>query len=499
MRRPCWLLAIATGASLMFGSDLHAQGERFVFALTQQGQVYGIADFDIAKFLGIPYTAPPTGAARWRAPAKAPQRAEILIANKFGPSCPQASEQTLGAPLRNSEDCLNLNIFTPARMDDRLPVMVWIHGGGLVSGTGGDPLYDGSLLAREGVVIVTFNYRLGALGWLGSGILSGHDKEDGIGNYGMKDQIAALGWVRDNISAFGGDPDNVTIFGSSSGANAVAMLMASRRATGLFQKAIIQSASLRELARDRNATASAAQAFAQALGVGQVQMRQSDLQKILAVQTKLAEDTGLRPAYTIDGSYVDEQLEDAIRAGHEQHIPLLIGSNAFPYAPNEQSMPRALLQKLLQMTSRLYPDSSSERDAAARIRTDWVFAEPTRWVARRHAERGSATYRYLFGYVPESAEPPIEGEAGQEIRFVFGTLGVRSGLYSQKDRELSDTMRAYWTNFARYGDPNGSDLPAWRPQSARDDLLSISNSGVTYGPDPMKERLDIIEHLTSRP
>src|SRR5262249_21299229 len=148
-------------------------------------------------------------------------------------------------------------------------------------------------LARDGVVVVTFNYRLGVLGWLGSGLLSGDDAEDGIGNYGMRDQIAALHWVHDNISAFGGDPNSVTIFGSSSGANAVAMLMASRRATGLFQKAIIQSASFRELARERNAEASTAQMFAQALGVSQVQMRQSPLQKILAVQKTLAEDPAL--------------------------------------------------------------------------------------------------------------------------------------------------------------------------------------------------------------
>jgi para-nitrobenzyl esterase len=481
----------------MLGSRAHAQSERFVFALTQEGQVLGIADNDIAKFLSVPYAAPPVGADRWRAPAKAPQHADILVANKFGASCPQAVEQSFAAPIRISEDCLNLNIFTPARMDERLPVMVWIHGGGLISGTAADPLYDGSALARDGIVVVTFNYRLGALGWLGSLALSRDDKEDGIGNYGMKDQIAALRWVHDNISAFGGDPDNVTIFGSSAGANAVAMLMASKRATGLFQKAIIQSVSFRELARDRDATESAAHAFAQGLGVGEAEMRQSDLRKILAVQTKLAADPALRPAYTIDGVDVDEQLEDAIRAGHEQHIPLLIGSNGFPYAPNVQSMPAALVQKLLPMTRRLYPDSLSDGDASARIRADWVFSAPTRLVARSHAARGSATYRYLFDYVPESADPPEAGEEGQEIRFVFGTLAVRSGPYSHQDREISNMMRAYWTNFAKQGDPNGSGLPLWRAQSDGDDLLVISNSGITCGPDPMKERLDLIEQITS--
>ena len=497
MRRLCWFLAFATGALLIFGSHLHAQGERFVFALTREGQVYGIADSDIARFMGIPYAAPPIGSARWRAPATAPQRAEILAASKFGPSCPQVSRQAFEA--RSSEDCLTINIFTLARMDERLPVMVWIHGGGLITGTGADPLYDGSALARDGVVVVTFNYRLGALGWLGSGTLSGDDEEDGVGNYGMKDQIAALRWVQDNISAFGGDPDNVTIFGSSSGATAVAMLMASRRGAGLFQKAIIQSASFRGLTRDRKAVERTTVEFAQALGVSQVQMRQSDLRKILAVQKKLAEDPGLRPAYTIDHSYVDEQFEDAVRAGHEQHIPLLIGSNAFPYTPDARSMPGAWLERLLQMTTQLHPDSSGQKNAAARLRTDWVFSEPTRFVARSHAEHGSATYRYLFDYVPETAEPPEEGEEGQEIRFVFGTLGVRSGPSSDRDREISNTMRTYWTNFAKYGDPNGSGLPAWRPQSAQDDLLLISNSGVTCGPDPMKERLDLIESLKSRP
>jgi para-nitrobenzyl esterase len=501
IRRLCWwlcrLMALATGALLMFGSGLHAQGERFVFALTREGQVYGIDYFDVAKFMGIPYAAPPIGPARWRAPAKASPHDDIFTANKFGPSCPQPFE-----PLAHgSEDCLTINVFTPAKMDERLPVMVWIHGGGLISGTAGDPLYDGSALAQDGVVVVTFNYRLGALGWLGlgwlgSGALSDDDEEDGIGNYGMKDQIAALRWVRDNISAFGGDPDNVTIFGSSSGANAVAMLMASKRATGLFQKAIIQSASFREPARDRSEAERAAQAFAQALGVSPAGMRQSRLPEIIAVQRKLMKDPHLRSAYTIDGDYVNEQLEDAIVAGHEQHIPLLVGSNGYPYAPYAQGMPEALLQKL---TARIHPDSSRQKDARARIRTDWAFSEPARLVARMHAEHGSATYRYLFDYVPETAEPPEEGDEGQEIRFVFGTLGVRSGLYSHKDQDVSRTMRSYWTNFAKNGDPNGSGMPAWRPQSARDDLLLISNSGIVCGADPMKERLDLIEQLTSRP
>jgi para-nitrobenzyl esterase len=497
MRRFFWFLTFATGALWMFGSEAHAQGERFVFALTREGQVYGIADSDIARFMGIPYAAPPVGSARWRAPAKAPQRAEIFAANKLGPSCPQSSQQTFEA--RSSEDCLTINVFTLARMDERLPVMVWIHGGGFVTGTGADPLYDGSALARDGVVVVTFNYRLGALGWLGSGLLSGDDEQDGIGNYGMKDQIAALRWVHDNIAAFGGDPDNVTIFGSSSGANAVAMLMTSRRATGLFQKAIIQSASFRDPARDRKAAERTASAFAQALGVSQVQMRQSELKKILAVQKKLAEDSALRPAYTIDDAYVDEPLEDAIRAGHEQHIPLLIGSNGFPYTPDARSMPGAWFERLLQMTTQLHPDSSGQKGSVARLRADWVFSEPTRRVARSHAEHGSVTYRYLFDYVPQTAEPPEEGEEGQDIRFVFGTLAVRSGPSSDRDREVSSTMRTYWTNFAKSGDPNGSGVPAWHPQSAQDDLLLISNSGVICGPDPMKERLDLIEHLKSRP
>ena len=492
LRRLCWFLAFATAALSMFGSlvfesGLRAQGERFVFALTREGQVYGIADFDIAKFMGIPYAAPPIGPARWHAPAKAPERSEILAANRFGPSCPQAPGQMFQASIQNSEDCLTINIFTPARMDERLPVMVWIHGGGLSSGTAADPLYDGSGLARDGVVVVTFNYRLGALGWLGSAKLSGAEDGDGIGNYGMKDQVAALHWVRDNISAFGGDPDNVTVFGSASGANAVAMLMLSRRARGLFQKAIIQSASFRTLARDRDAAERSAQAFAHALGVNLAEMRLSDPQKIVAVQTK--HDRALEPAYTLDGSYVDEQLQDAFGAGHEQHIPLMIGSNGFPYAPSARSMPVPLLQKLLQATN----------DTPQRIRTDWVFSAPTRSVARAHAEHGSATWRYLFDYVPETAASPEEGEEGQEIRFIFGTLGVRAGLYSHKDREVSKAMRTYWTNFAKYGDPNGPDLPAWRPQSAQDNLLLISNSGVTCSSDPMKERLDLIERITSRP
>ena len=239
MRFAIVLLALAATLGQSGYDAAVAQGEQFLFVTTLEGQAFGVVQAGVASFKGLPYASPPIGSLRWRAPQPPPARPEILTADQYGPACLQPPIP--GEPERDrvSEDCLTVNVFRPFEVNTPLPVMVWIHGGSFVTGAGGDPLYDGSRLAQEGVIVVTFNYRLGPLGWFAHPALAQDGSDGAIANYGMMDQIAALRWVRDNIGAFGGDPNNVTLFGGSS----VAMLMLCGGSSGLFQKAIIQSGS----------------------------------------------------------------------------------------------------------------------------------------------------------------------------------------------------------------------------------------------------------------
>ncbi|TFV40610.1 esterase [Bradyrhizobium frederickii] len=477
------LALIAASAFLwLAGSAMAQPAGQFPFALTREGQMLGAVEGEVASFKGLAYAAPPVGALRWRSPQPTPESSEMHTAYAYGAPCLQPA-----LPVA-SEDCLTLNVFRPFGVDGPLPVMMFIHGGGFVSGTANELLFDGARLAQAGLIVVTANYRLGALGWLVDPASSG-----GSGNYGLMDQIAALHWVRDNIAAFGGDRDNVTLFGSGAGATSIALLMLSAQARGLFQKAILQSIPARAHLRSVQEAEAVGRQFVAALG-SLADLRGVEPRRLLAAQSRLLQTSRRSFAPMRDGSLVTEDIAAGFAAGHQSRIPLIIGSNDdetdfdSEFDIKEEVASSGISSDELR---ELYPGLAGPSELAARFYTDKIFSEPARLLARLHAAGGAATFRYRFAYVPEARRASPEGGHGRELQFIFGAEGVPgAGIFSRGDRKLASRMRSYWINFARSGDPNGPDLPHWDAEAGRDRLLLMTNDGVASGDDPLAERLD---------
>ncbi|MBR0700125.1 carboxylesterase family protein [Bradyrhizobium diazoefficiens] len=476
-------LIAASAFFLLAGSAVAQPVGQFPFALTREGQMLGAVEGEVASFKGLAYAAPPIGALRWRPPQPTPESSEMQTAYAYGAPCLQPA-------LRDaSEDCLTLNVFRPFGVDGPLPVMMFIHGGGFVGGTANEHLFDGARLAQAGLIVVTANYRLGALGWLAHPALS----EGGSGNYGLMDQIAALHWVHDNIAAFGGDPANVTLFGSDAGATSIALLMLSAHARGLFQKAILQSLPARARLRSLQEAEAIGRQFVAALGP-QADVRAAEPRRLLASQNRLLETSRRSFAPMMDGNLVTEDIAAGFAAGHQSRIPLIIGSNDdetgfdSEFDTKEEVAASGIPSDELR---KLYPEIVRSSDLAARFYTDKVFSEPARLLAGLHAASGTATFRYRFAYVPEARRASPEGGHGRELQFIFGAEGVPgAGIFSRGDREVARRMRSYWINFARSGDPNGPDLPHWDAAAGRDRLLLITNDRIASGDDPFAERLD---------
>jgi para-nitrobenzyl esterase len=321
----------------------------------------------------------------------------------------------------------------------------------------------------------------------------------------MLDQIAALRWVHENIRAFGGDPNNVTLFGTSSGATSVALLMLCEQSRDLYQKAILESVPGRERVRSMEMAEAVSEQFLQAVGYDRnvPDPRAIDLKVILAAEKILLSKPSQGFGPTEDGILVKEDIADGFGAGRQSRIPLIIGSNedetdfgSEPDFNEELGLTGASVDEL----RRLYPEASRNlAELAARLYTDRVFTEPVRLVARSHAATGSPTFRYRFSYVPEAQRPGSEGGRGRELQFIFGAEGVPgAGVFTHRDREVSNLLRAYWTNFAKTGDPNEPGLPLWEASSNREPLLLISNAGTSSGDDPWSERLDRLERRSQK-
>ncbi|WP_025037995.1 carboxylesterase/lipase family protein [Bradyrhizobium sp. DOA9] len=468
---------------------------QFPFALTREGQMLGAVEGEVAAFKGLPYAAPPVGALRWQPPQPTTESSEMRTAYDYGAPCLQPALPAA------SEDCLTLNVFRPFGVDGPLPVMVFIHGGAFVTGTANGSLFDGAKLVQAGLIVVTVNYRLGAPGWLAHPALP----HAGSGNFGLMDQVAALQWVQDNIAAFGGDPNNVTLFGSDAGATSIALLMLSAPARDLFHKAILQSVPGRAHLRSAEDAEAIGRLFVAALGP-KTDLRAVEPRRLLAAEAQLLETSPRSFAPMIDGHLVTEDLAAGFAAGRQSRIPLIIGSNEDETDPENEA---AIKEELAPGTSsdelrRHYPDLARPSDLAARIYTDKVFSEPVRLLARLHAASGAPTFRYRFAYVPEARRGNPDAGHGRELQFIFGAEGVPgAGILSRRDREVARRMRAYWTNFARSGDPNGldlngPDLPRWDAAAGGDRLLLITNDGVASGEDPFAERLDGLANESRR-
>jgi para-nitrobenzyl esterase len=464
---------------------------------TAEGPVVCTLDHaaDVWSCKGIPYAAPPVGSLRWRAPAPAPIHAHPLDGSKYGPGCIQSGSGGLffSSTMPTSEDCLSLNVWFSARATQHpLPVMVWMHGGGFILGSGSQALYDGTNLAGREALIVTINYRLGPLGWAAHKGLVGQDPaHPGAGNYGLLDQIAALHWVHDNIASFGGDPRNVTIFGESAGAVSVCSLLASPLATGLFQQAIMESGLCMTSAEMSDLTTATAQGdrLATALGCDTA----TDVVACMrskpgsTVDTALA--TGILPGVAgqegwgpiIDGDAEPTSVADAIHAGKSSNVKFLMGVNAdegpllvVGSGLNDlNGVTTYMTQKLgSQAASTIfaqYPPSrygGNSNAAAWAIMGDGLFVCPSQRAAEDFAAKGGKVYPYFFTYV--TSEGQLLGWGAfhsSDLPFVFHNASVTQGVslttFSGGDGLVADFFEGYWTNMARDGSPGTVKGVSW--------------------------------------
>ncbi len=494
------VLAAACTATLSASSDP-------TIATVETGQLKPLQAKGVLAFKGVPFAAPPVGALRWKAPAAAAKWEGVRDATQYGDICMQKMpnpDNGIGQ-LPASEDCLTLNVFTQ-ELSGKRPVMVWIHGGGFVNGSGSAELYDGSQLAKQGVVVVTINYRLGRFGSFAHPLLTKEANGAPIANYGMMDMIASLEWVKRNIAAFGGDASNVTIFGESAGGMAVQKLMTSPPARGLFHKAIVQSGAGRENvlyidkpnARGLPSAETDGDTFVKSLKVDA--KTPADLRAISAEAIIAAGDpstfSGGGPI--LDGKVITTSVVDAFKTGGEAKVPYLVGYNSaeFPSKPEDVdgSLTRTLGAKSADLPALVatYPDKD---DMAARIVGDIIFGEPARYLAGLHSAHGQPTYLYRFDVLSSSVRQKYKGTPhAQERQYVFDTLHTSPYPADDNDKVQAQFAVKYWTNFAKSGDPNGPGLSQWpRYYSvAGDQLLDFTNDGPVAKASPHKERWDAI-------
>jgi para-nitrobenzyl esterase len=456
------------------------------------GRVAGEAAGDINVFRGLPYAAPPVGPLRWRAPQAPAPWPGVRDAARFGPSCPQVGPKDViditrygGAPEPTSEDCLTLNVWSPARPTGRAPVMVWLHGGSGRMGAGSLPYYDGSAFARDGVVLVTVNYRLGHLGAFAHPSLDGAaGKGAPAGNYALMDQIAALRWVRRNIAAFGGDPRNVTIFGESSGGISVMTLAVTPSASGLFQKAIVESGGgWFPPAPDRKAAEANGVAVARAAGAP-ASATAGQLRALPARAIAAAPQTAV--AFT-DRSLSPEDLTVALDAGHHLRVPLMIGVNSgedslLDYGDGMAKAKAGVKPAQLAALRKLYGPGATDDLAIRNHFRDLLGTTPARWLARRWS-RYAPVYLYRFDYVDEALRPGRDRAThGAEIFYVFQTLGrqpFEPPAPSARDSRLAAEMHARWVAFARSGAPNPGGAPYWPPYARQTDRWMVFGPGAS--------------------
>ena len=458
-------------------------------------------------YRGIPYAAPPQGPWRWRAPQRVAPWPGVRSAQNFGPASMQGQvfDDIDTSPTGVSEDCLYLNVWTPAETGEGLATLFWIHGGGFAVGSGAEPRYDGARLAARGILVVTVNHRLNALGFLAHPELSAEGPEPGSGHYGLLDLIAALGWVRRNIARFGGDPAKVTIAGESAGSMAVSALMASPLARGLFRAAIGQSGALfpspTRAPQSLEAAHEAGLAFASKFGA-----ESAPALRRLSAQAILDAAPGIGFFPVVDGHVLPLAPAEAFARGAVADVPLLAGWNkdeGFNFDVNDGETSREAFAILLRKVfgeeagaaQAFYP---AETPAASgrRLGGDLVIVHGAwSWIESHKAAATAPIYRYRFDQAPRvpegwfGASPSASAGAfhAAELVYMFDNLDAFPWASDDEDRRLADLMAAYWVNFVKHGDPNGAGLPRWPDNRAPASPL------LALGPEPKVEADDEAE------
>jgi para-nitrobenzyl esterase len=488
--------------------------------MTDAGQVRGLLvgpAADVVAYKGIPFAKPPVGELRWKEPQPPEKWQGVRDCFKFGDACPQRvdplvgsiPQMALGAP--TSEDCLYLNVWRPAKpAGGKLPVLVWIHGGGYMMGAASQPLYDGEALARRGVVVVSMNYRLGPFGFLAHPALTKESPHRASGNYGLLDQIEALRWVKQNVAAFGGDPARVTIFGESAGGGSVLCLMASPLARGLFHGAIAESPG--GVILDRLREGSGNRPSAEQLGVGWIEkcgvpagadaaaLRKPDAGALVkafpTLEVSGIREVSLQPLRiplgpVVDGYVLPDEPAAVFAAGKETPVPLVIGQTrdemslflAMTPPPKTAADYRRKLDEafgpLGADVAALYPAAEGKgmKETCVRLTTDLQWGAPIRRFTRLHTHNGSPTYRYVFSRgTKQGLLAPLGAHHGAELAYVFGF-----GRFSKPDaaeEKVVDLVQRYWVNFAAKGDPNGDGLTKWPKYADGTDSLVEFEDGA---------------------
>ena len=480
------------------------------------GALLGERTGQIAAFKGIPYAAAPVGNQRWRAPLPAPSWDSVRDAAQPGNDCLQnrRADDKGVTSLPMSEDCLYLNVWTPdVTPAARLPVMVWIHGGGFTSGSGSAVIMDGARLAARGVVVVTFNYRLGRFGFFAHPELKAESSGGAVGNYGLMDQIAALEWVQRNIRAFGGDAGNVTIFGESAGGDSVNQLMLAAPARGLFAKAISQSGGGRTplpmLDRDQPGLPSAEArglAFAKDMGIKDgdalQQLRALPAAKVLGKIDLLTPEKDTYSGLMIDGLLVSSTAADGFAAGRQAKVPYMVGATS-----DELGMVPGMLRGFVNKDLVTRLGGSVEAVTAAyggkdgfkrHIASDMLFVEPARFMAMSAAKAGQRVYLYRFGYVAEAKRADQEGAwHATDVAYVFDNLAAMGHKLTPADEAMAASMADAWTAFARSGVSGVKGQPAWPEYSTSSDrLYDLTATGAASAPAGGKHLDAITAHYS---
>lgn len=491
----CWCSTSVAGTLCLIAATAWAKP-----ALVESGAVEGVAKDAVTAYLGMPFAAPPVGELRWREPQPVAPWEGTRKATSFAPACMQTGVSMPGEqPPVTSEDCLYLNIWTPAKAaDERLPVIVWIHGGGYQNGSASMPLYWGDRLAQRGVIVITIAYRLGPLGFLAHADLTAESAHESSGNYGLLDQIAALEWIRRNIAVFGGDPQRVTIAGQSAGAMSVSMLMASPRAKGLFHRAIGQSGGLFEPLQIAPSYLLAnaerdGKAYASSVGATSI----AALRKLPAAEL-LAGKAGSVSHPVVEPYVLPAAPYEAFISGSYNDVPVLVGFNAeegrafvdvsrveaATFAADIErgfgSLPSPLIDA--------YPhvNDAQARQSRLDLERDLRFGWDMWAWARLQAQSGrSPVYFYYFKRQPPFPKGSIHEGWGAshfaELWYMFDHLDQYASHWSAVDRELANSMSGYWTNFAKGGDPNGDGLPRWPLFDGGSTVLHLSDPVAVDG------------------